>query len=73
MYLFHSDERSSALETSTREGLCRRRRRGAIDVQTARCPRCGQPLIVYQGADGPAYHCGCGRRRSVTAVTNGGG
>jgi ssDNA-binding Zn-finger/Zn-ribbon topoisomerase 1 len=70
MYLFNGDERSTALETSTHDGLRRRRRRGSVDVQSARCPRCGQQLVVFQGADGPAYHCGCGRRRSAPTVVS---
>lgn len=68
MYLpVSGDERSSALESITRQSLRRRRRGASLDVQTPRCPRCGQSLIVLQQAGGPAFFCGCGRRRS-TAV-----
>lgn len=68
MYLpVPGDERSSALESMTHNGLRRRRRSAVLDVQTARCPRCGQPLVVLQAVGGPAFFCGCGRRRSASA------
>jgi hypothetical protein len=65
MLPYIGDERRSALDAFTLQGLRRQRRRETIDVQTARCPRCSQRLVIYQAAAGPAYSCGCGRCLAV--------
>lgn len=36
-----------------------RRRRPAVEGQSARCPRCNRVMVVRMGKRMPEYHCGC--------------